>query len=269
MLLIASDCSRLLQFIRYVLPKTEEDGRQEECRVYYSCVTKLRGWVPAPVYGMMTKAALKQTTSWLDVEAVKAWQHEKEAMEAAGGLDKLARRAREIARDMKMPMLPTLPLIELPPGVQNFLDRLDGKPVAPPKRPDADRGQAPPRHQAPPAEAEMEAAAPEAAPPAALAPHAAAAQETEALQEEPPKASHPRLWEQRPRPLARLKRLWEGDRVGGGLQKEGAPQPAVELMSRRRSSGRPACIAPLTPWALLSAGKATRRTAAVATSPLV
>ena len=32
---------------------------QEKCRVYYSCDTKLRGWVPGPVYNLLGKTALK------------------------------------------------------------------------------------------------------------------------------------------------------------------------------------------------------------------
>ena len=39
----------------YVAP----EGRAS-CRVYYSCECKLRGWVPAPVYNMLTKEALKK-----------------------------------------------------------------------------------------------------------------------------------------------------------------------------------------------------------------
>ena len=67
----------------------------EECRVYYSCVTQLRGWVPGPVYSLITKAALKQTTSWLDVEAVRAWTAEKSRMEKASGLEKLRQQMRQ------------------------------------------------------------------------------------------------------------------------------------------------------------------------------
>ena len=29
------------------------------CRVFYSCEVKLRGWVPGPVYNVLTKQALK------------------------------------------------------------------------------------------------------------------------------------------------------------------------------------------------------------------
>ena len=40
---------------RYIQPR----GRQC-CRVYYSCDTKLRKWVPAPVYALLSKTAVKQ-----------------------------------------------------------------------------------------------------------------------------------------------------------------------------------------------------------------
>ena len=39
----------------YVDPKS-----RNSCRVYYSCECKLRGWVPGPVYNMMTKEAVKK-----------------------------------------------------------------------------------------------------------------------------------------------------------------------------------------------------------------
>jgi len=85
----------------------------EECRVYYSCVTKLRGWVPGPVYAMMTKTALQQTTSWLDVEAVNAWALQKAEMERSGGVGRLRRRLLERTRGMRgqLPVLPALPAL--------------------------------------------------------------------------------------------------------------------------------------------------------------
>lgn len=43
------------------------------CRVFYSCEVKLRGWVPGPVYNVLTKQALKQATTWVSTEAVKEW----------------------------------------------------------------------------------------------------------------------------------------------------------------------------------------------------
>lgn len=44
------------------------------CRVFYSCECKLRGWVPGPVYNVLTKKALKQATTWVSTEALKEWR---------------------------------------------------------------------------------------------------------------------------------------------------------------------------------------------------
>ena len=98
---------------------------EDECRVFYSCVTKLRGWVPGPVYALMTKQALKQATAWVDVESMKEWQVEKKRRDAQGGLEKLARdmrRRREALKVRRLELRPltltlTLPLI-LPPGAE-------------------------------------------------------------------------------------------------------------------------------------------------------
>ena len=43
------------------------------CRVFYSCEVKLRGWVPGPVYNVLTKQALKVATTWVSTEATKEW----------------------------------------------------------------------------------------------------------------------------------------------------------------------------------------------------
>ena len=45
----------------------------DACRVYYSCECKLRGWVPGPVYDMLTKKALQQATTWVSAESLKEW----------------------------------------------------------------------------------------------------------------------------------------------------------------------------------------------------
>ena len=72
-----------------------------QCRVFYSCATRLRTWVPGPVYALMTKQALRQATTWLDIESVKAWQAEqarraaRHSMREAPGI--WARRLRERA----------------------------------------------------------------------------------------------------------------------------------------------------------------------------
>jgi len=61
----------------YVLPT----GRTS-CRVYYSCECKLRGWVPAPVYNLLTKEALKKATTWVSTESIKEWRDSRAANEA-------------------------------------------------------------------------------------------------------------------------------------------------------------------------------------------
>mmetsp|Transcript_36319 Transcript_36319/g.77440 ORF Transcript_36319/g.77440 Transcript_36319/m.77440 type:complete len:282 (-) Transcript_36319:94-939(-) len=53
----------------YVLP----NGRANS-RVYYSCECKLRGWVPGPVYTLMTKEAMRKATTWVSAESLKEWR---------------------------------------------------------------------------------------------------------------------------------------------------------------------------------------------------
>jgi len=43
-------------------------------RVFYSCECKLRGWVPSPVYNLMTKEALRKATTWVAKESVNEWR---------------------------------------------------------------------------------------------------------------------------------------------------------------------------------------------------
>ena len=50
-----------------------ESMHQASSRVYYSCECKLRGWVPGPVYDMLTKKALQQATTWVSAESLKEW----------------------------------------------------------------------------------------------------------------------------------------------------------------------------------------------------
>ena len=88
----------------------EEKGR-EECRVYYSCVSKLINWVPPPVYVMLTRAALKQATIWVDRESVDVWEREKQARQFRGGPANLARNFRERARAALQQRLP-MPAME-------------------------------------------------------------------------------------------------------------------------------------------------------------
>ena len=47
------------------------------CRVFYSCECKLRGWVPGPVYNMLTKEAVKKATTWVERESLKEYRASK------------------------------------------------------------------------------------------------------------------------------------------------------------------------------------------------
>jgi len=51
-----------------------EDTGAAASRVYYSCECKLRGWVPGPVYNMLTKEALKKATTWVCSESIHEWE---------------------------------------------------------------------------------------------------------------------------------------------------------------------------------------------------
>lgn len=81
-----------------------------KCRVYYSCDTKLRGWVPGPVYALLDKAALKQATSWVNEEAVKEWRK----LSRQGGAGKLVAGLRSRVQRMPTPALPKLPDLKRP-----------------------------------------------------------------------------------------------------------------------------------------------------------
>ena len=90
----------------------------EECRVYYSCDTTLRGWVPAPVYTLLGKTALKQTTTWVNEEALKEWgklSRKRGAGRLLAGLRGLGDSFGRLPSptQLKPPRLPPLP--KLPP----------------------------------------------------------------------------------------------------------------------------------------------------------
>ena len=53
----------------YVQPTSPDASR----RLRDSCECKLRGWVPGPVYDMLTKKALQQATTWVSAESLKEW----------------------------------------------------------------------------------------------------------------------------------------------------------------------------------------------------
>mmetsp|Transcript_19076 Transcript_19076/g.56913 ORF Transcript_19076/g.56913 Transcript_19076/m.56913 type:complete len:180 (-) Transcript_19076:170-709(-) len=97
---------------RYIQPR----GRQC-CRVYYSCDTKLRKWVPAPVYALLSKTAVKQATIWVNNEAVSEWAKLRQQQGGGGplGLGGAMRSARDAweralpkgrAEPWKLPRLP-------------------------------------------------------------------------------------------------------------------------------------------------------------------
>jgi len=96
----------------YVDPK----GRSS-CRVFYSCECKLRGWVPGPVYNMMTKEAVKKATTWVEREAMKELRASRQGGFRFNGqaLGRLADGVREAlaAQAAKLPPPPQLP--PLPP----------------------------------------------------------------------------------------------------------------------------------------------------------
>ena len=83
---------------------------QARCRVFYSCDTKLRGWVPGPVYALLDKTALKQATSWVNEEAVKEWRK----LSRQGGAGKLVAGLRSRVQRLQAPSLPKLPDLKRP-----------------------------------------------------------------------------------------------------------------------------------------------------------
>lgn len=91
----------------------------EDCRVYYSCVTKLRTWVPGPVYSLLTKVALEQTTQWVGVESLKEWERVKE--QRSGGA--IGKFGRNLAARLQQIELPTPPLPKVPEALERTQQR--------------------------------------------------------------------------------------------------------------------------------------------------
>lgn len=85
----------------------EPTGRSS-CRVFYSCECKLRGWVPGPVYNMLTKEALKKATTWVEREAVKEWRTSRAGV-ANGQLVRLVSGVRDAVHGLKLPLTPVMP----------------------------------------------------------------------------------------------------------------------------------------------------------------
>jgi len=92
------------------------------CRVFYSCECKLRGWVPGPVYSMMTKEAVKKATTWVERESVKEFRSTRAGPFNGDALLQLVEKLREQVAtqttNFKLPSLPPMPsLPQLPIGL--------------------------------------------------------------------------------------------------------------------------------------------------------
>jgi hypothetical protein len=92
----------------------EPTGRTS-CRVFYSCECQLRGWVPPPVYNVLTKEALKKATTWVSAESLKEWK----AQQARDkfGMIQLVGNVRDFVDNVKLPQLPQPPRL-----AANWLD---------------------------------------------------------------------------------------------------------------------------------------------------
>mmetsp|Transcript_22822 Transcript_22822/g.69845 ORF Transcript_22822/g.69845 Transcript_22822/m.69845 type:complete len:168 (+) Transcript_22822:660-1163(+) len=102
----------------YVQPRS-----RESCRVYYSCDTKLRGWVPAPVYAILAKTAVKQATVWVNHESVAEWQKIKAEQKAQQGPLGLGARLRDAraAWDRALPPVKRRPAL---PSARDLKEKL-------------------------------------------------------------------------------------------------------------------------------------------------
>jgi len=78
-----------------------------KCRVYYSCECKLRGWVPGPVYNLLTKEALKKATVWVNAESVKEWRDSRSGV-ANQAVAQFVENVRGSLNALKLPQPPTL-----------------------------------------------------------------------------------------------------------------------------------------------------------------
>ncbi len=93
---------------------------RSQCRVYYSCECKLRGWVPGPVYNMLTKEALKKATVWVERESIKEWRESRAAQPDLSqlGVVKFVSAARESLQEAGQNMGEALRALDLPPMPQ-------------------------------------------------------------------------------------------------------------------------------------------------------
>lgn len=80
-------------------------------RVFYSCECKLRGWVPGPVYAMLTKEAIKKATVWVSDESIKEWRRSRQS-DPREAMAQFVGHVRQSLDNLKVPQLPealTLP----------------------------------------------------------------------------------------------------------------------------------------------------------------
>ena len=79
-------------------------------RVYYSCECKLRGWVPGPVYSMLTKEALGKATTWVSRESLSEWKRQQHSDGMVRFVSNLRGRAEVFGSKMQQFQLPQPPL---------------------------------------------------------------------------------------------------------------------------------------------------------------
>ena len=95
---------------------------RNKCRVFYSCECKLRGWVPGPVYNLLTKEAVKKATTWVEREAVKEFRASRapklpklslpalpDPQELLTSVSELREQVASQLEGLKLPQMPSLP----------------------------------------------------------------------------------------------------------------------------------------------------------------
>ena len=100
----------------------DQTGRSSS-RVFYSCECTLRGWVPGPVYGMLTKEAVKKATTWVERESVKEYRASRSGFRFPSipnndavkqFLDNMRETVASQVGNVKLPPLPLPPLPSMP-----------------------------------------------------------------------------------------------------------------------------------------------------------
>lgn len=85
-----------------------------KCRVYYSCECKLRGWVPGPVYKLLTEQAVKKATTWVERESMKEYRAQK-AFKLPFNKEALQQLGDTLRAKVDAVKLPSPPPLNLPP----------------------------------------------------------------------------------------------------------------------------------------------------------